>query len=115
MTFFLTNFLVTLGAYGFTSFAYSSESPFVPRLFLMWAAPVLGTLAGLLVTRNSSLGIASGAEALAVYTVTGIYCVVYHEKAIADTLQYVTTTYFLPGAILALLVEMSAKRILRRK
>ncbi|MBV8142958.1 MAG: hypothetical protein JOZ60_13045 [Verrucomicrobia bacterium] len=45
---------------------------------------------------------------------TGIYCVVYDEKAIPDTLQYVTTTYFLPGAILALMVETLAKRILRR-
>jgi len=41
--------------------------------------------------------------------VSGIYCVVYDEKAILDTLQYVTIAYFLPGAILALLLGIFAK------
>ncbi|MBV9104798.1 MAG: hypothetical protein JO313_02125 [Verrucomicrobia bacterium] len=110
MRFFLTTFLVTLGAYAFISFIYPSESTFVPRLFLMWAAPVSGTLAGLFVTRKPSLGIAFAAQALALYAVTGIYCAAYHERAIADTLQYVTSTYFLPGAMLALVVESFARR-----
>ena len=43
----------------------------------------------------------------------GIYCVVYHQGAILDTLQYVTIAYFLPGAMLALLVGVFAKRILK--
>ena len=113
MKFFLTNFLVTLSAYGLISFAYPSEAVVVPRICLMWAAPVFGTLAALLVTRVSLLGRAFGAEALAIYTVTSIYCVVYHQGAILDTLQYVTIAYFLPGAMLALLVGVFAKRILR--
>jgi hypothetical protein len=39
--------------------------------------------------------------------------VVYHQRAILDTLQYVTIVYFLPGAMLALFVGVFAKRILR--
>jgi len=109
MRFFLTNFLVTLGAYGLTSFVYPSEATVVPRICLMWAAPVLGTLAALFVTRVSLLGRALGAEALAMYTVIGIYCLVYHQKALIDTLQYVTIAYFLPGAVSALLVGIFAK------
>jgi hypothetical protein len=113
MRFFLTNFLVTLSAYGLITFVYPSESVVVPRICLMWAAPVLGTLAALVVTRVSLLGRAFGAEALAIYTMTGIYCVIYHQGAILDNLQYVTIAYFLPGATLALLVGVFAKRILR--
>jgi MFS family permease len=64
----------------------------------------------LIVTRVSLLVHALGAQALALYIVSGIYSVVYHDKAIIDTLQYVTTAYFLPGAILALLVGILAKR-----
>jgi hypothetical protein len=81
MKFFLTNFLVTLSAYGLIIFVYPSEAIVVPRICLMWAAPVLGTLAALLVTRISLPGHAFGAEALAIYTITGIYCVVYHQGA----------------------------------
>ena len=113
MKFFLTNFLVTLSAYGLIIFVYPSEAIVVPRICLMWAAPVLGTLAALLVTRISLPGRAFGAAALAIYTITGIYCVVYHQGAILDTLQYVTFAYFLPGAMLALLVGVFAKRILK--
>lgn len=113
MRFFLTNFLVTLSAYGLISFAYPSEAIVIPRICLMWAAPILGTLAALFVTRVSLLGSAFGAEALAIYTITSIYCVVYHQGAILDTLQYVTIVYFLPGAMLALFVGVFAKRILR--
>jgi len=43
------------------------------------------------------------------YTVIGIYCLVYHQKALIDTLQYVTIAYFLPGAVSALLVGIFAK------
>jgi hypothetical protein len=113
MRFFLTNFLVTLSAYGLISFVYPGEATVVPRICLMWAAPVFGTLAALLVTRVSLLGRAFGAEALAIYTITSVYCVVYHQGAILDTLQYVTIVYFLPGATMALLVGVFAKRILR--
>jgi hypothetical protein len=113
MRFFLVNFLVTLSAYGLTSFVYPSEARVMPRICLMWASPTLGTLAALFVTRVSLLGRALGASALAMYTVSGIYCVVYHEKAIIETLQWVTVAYFLPGAILALLVGIFAKCILR--
>ena len=113
MKLFLTNFLVTLSAYGLIIFVYPSEAMVVPRICLMWAAPVLGTLAGLLVTRISLPGHAFGAEALAIYMITGIYCVVYHQGAIFDTLQYVAIAYFLPGAMLALLVGVFAKRILK--
>jgi hypothetical protein len=109
MRFFLTNFLVTLGAYGLTSFVYPSEATALPRIILMWAAPIIGTMAALFVTRTSLLGRGLGAQALAIYAVSGIYCVVYDEKAILDTLQYVTVAYFLPGAILALLLGIFAK------
>jgi hypothetical protein len=113
MRFFLTNFLVTLSAYGLISFVYPSEAMVVPRICLMWAAPVVGTLVALWVTRVSLLGRAFAAEALAIYLFTSVYCVVYHQRAILDTLQYVTIAYFLPGAMLALLVGVFAKRILR--
>jgi hypothetical protein len=103
MKFFLINFLVTLVAYGLTSFVYPSEGTVLPRICFIWGAPLLGTMVAWWVTRVSLLGRALGAQALAIYTVSGIYCLVYHQKAILDTLQYVTTAYFLPGAILALL------------
>ena len=109
MRFFLTHFVVTLSVYGLTSFLYPSLEFVIPSIYLMWAAPILGTLAALIVTRVSLLGHALGAQALALYIVSGIYSVVYHDKTIIDTLQYVTTAYFLPGAILALLVGIFAK------
>jgi hypothetical protein len=115
MKYFLTNFLATLSAYGLISFAYPSGSAAIPRICLMWAAPILGTLAALFVTRVSLLGCALVAEALAMYTVTGIYSIVYHEKRILDTLHYVTIAYFLPGAILALLFGIFAKAIITRR
>jgi|HubBroStandDraft_6_1064221.scaffolds.fasta_scaffold896467_2 hypothetical protein len=115
MKFFLTNFLVTLGAYGLISFVYPTEATVVPRICLMWAAPILGTLAALLVTRVSFPGRALGAAALAMYTVSAIYCLFYHKQALIDTLQYVTTAYFLPGAFLALLVSIFAKYFLTQR
>jgi hypothetical protein len=111
MRFFLTHFVVTLSVYGLTCFLCPSEEFVIPSLYLMWAAPILGTLAALIVTRVSLLVQALGAQALALYIVSVSYSVVYHDKAIIDTLQYVTTAYFLPGAILALLVGILAKRI----
>ena len=105
---------MTLGAYGFTEFVYPAEATIVPRICLIWAAPVLGTLAAMLVTRVSLLGIAFGAQALAIYMVSGIYCLVYHQQAIIGTLQYVTTAYFLPGAIIALLAGVCGKCIMRK-
>ena len=111
MRFFLTHFVVTLSIYGLTSFLYPSEDFVIPSIYVMWAAPILGTLAALIVSRVSLLGHALGAQALALYIVSGIYSVVYHDKAIIDTLQYVTIAYFLPGAILALLVGIFAKRM----
>jgi hypothetical protein len=113
MRFFLTNFLVTLIAYGLTSFVYPSQSMIVPRICLIWAAPLAGTLAGLVLIRVLPLGSAFAAEALAIYIVTGTYCVVYHEKAPIDTLQYVTFSYFLPGALIALVVGSFANWSLR--
>ena len=115
MQFFLTNFLVTLSTYGLTSFVYPSEATVVPRICLMWSAPILGTLAALFVTRISLLWPAFGAEALALFIVTSIYCVVYHQTALVDTLQYVTLAYFLPGAFLALLLGIFAKHSLNSK
>ena len=112
MRFFLTNFLITLSAYGVISFIYPSEATVVPRICLMWSAPTLGTLTALFVTRVSLLWLAFAAEALALFIVTGIYCVVYHQTALIDTLQYVIIAYFLPGAILALLLGIFAKHIL---
>jgi hypothetical protein len=103
MKFFLINFFVTLIAYGLVSFVYPSGGTFLPRICLMWGAPLLGTLVAWWVTRVFLPGRALGAHALAIYTLSGIYCLVYHQKAILDTLQYVTTAYFIPGAILALL------------
>jgi hypothetical protein len=113
MRFFLTNFLVTLGAYGLTTFVYPGEATVVPRICFMWSAPMLGTLAALFLTRVSLLWPALGAEALALVIVTGIYCLVYHQTALIDTLQYVTVAYFLPGAIPALLVGLFAKHLLK--
>ncbi len=113
MKFFLTNFLVTLSAYAFTTFIYPSGATVLPRICLMWAAPMLGTVAALLVNRVSLLGHAPGAAALAMYTVSGIYCVAYHEKAIVETLKWFTIAYFLPGAILSLLVGILAKCIIK--
>jgi hypothetical protein len=113
MKYFLTNFLVTLSAYGLTSFVYPSEGSL--RIYLMWAAPILGTLIALFVTRASLLGLTVGAAAIAMYTVSGIYCIVDHEKTIIDTLQYVTIAYFLPGTTLALLVGVLAKCIIRQR
>jgi hypothetical protein len=112
MRFFLINFLVTLSAYALTSFVYPSEATVVPRLCLIWACPILGMLAALFFARVALLGLAVGAEALAIYSVTGIYCLVYQEKAPLDTLQYVTFTYFLPGAVAAFLLGIFAKRVL---
>jgi hypothetical protein len=112
LRFFFTNFLVTLGAYGLISFVCPSEAMVVPRICLMWAAPTLGTLAALFVTRVSFPGRALGAGALAMFSVSCIYCVVYRKQALMDTLQYVATAYFLPGAFLALLVSIFANYIL---
>jgi hypothetical protein len=112
MRFFWTNFVVTLSAYGLTFFLYPAGATVVPRILLLWAAPILGTLAGSSVARATLLGAALEAEALAFYTVIGLYCVVYYQKSIIDTLQYVTTAYFLPGALLALLVGIFAKCII---
>jgi hypothetical protein len=65
MRFFLTHFVVTLSTYGLTSFLYPSEEFVIPSKYVMWAAPILGTLAALIVTRVSSLVHALGAQALA--------------------------------------------------
>jgi hypothetical protein len=113
MRFFLTNFLVTLGAYGLTTFVYPGEATMVPRICFMWSAPMLGTLAALFLTRDSLPWRAFGAQAVALVLVTGIYCLVYHQTALIDTLQYVIIAYFLPGAIPALLVGIFAKHLPR--
>jgi hypothetical protein len=113
MRFFLVNFLVTLIAYGLISFVYPSEGTVLPRICLIWGTPLLGTLIAWRVTRVLLPGTALGAHALAIYTVSGIYCLVYHQKAILDTLQYVTTAYFLPGAILALLGGILCKCVIK--
>jgi hypothetical protein len=117
MKFFLINFSVTLIAYGLTSFVYPGEGTVLPRICLMWGAPILGTMVSWWVTRASMLARAFAAQALAIYTVSGIYCLLYRQKAIFDTLQYVTIAYFLPGAILALLWGVFAKWVFgsRRK
>jgi hypothetical protein len=112
MKFFLVNFLVTLIAYGLTSFVYPSEGTVLPRICLLWGAPILGTIVACWMTRISLLGKAFAAQALAIYTVSGIYCLVYRQKAIFDTLQYVTIAYFLPGAILALVWGIFAKWVI---
>lgn len=112
VVFFLTNFLVTLTVYGWTSFFYPSGAV-TPRICLVWAAPITGTLVASLVTRKSRLGHALIAEALAIYVVSGFYCLVYHERAIVETMKWVSSAYFLPGATLAFLVGLVAKRILR--
>ena len=44
MRFLVTNLLVTLGAYAFTTFVYPGEVTFLPRICLMWAAPTVGTV-----------------------------------------------------------------------
>ena len=110
--FFLTNFLVTLVVYAFAIFVYPAAGTVVPRIFLMWAAPISGTLAALLATRTSLPGQAFGAQALAMYLASGVYCLVHNREPIVDTLQYFTTAYFLPGALLALLVGISARWVL---
>jgi hypothetical protein len=114
MKFFLINFFVTLISYGLTLFVYPGEGTVLPRICLMWGAPTLGTMVACWVTRVSLPGKALGAQALAIYSVSGIYCLVHHQKAIFDTLQYVTIAYFLPGAILALLWGMIAKWVIGR-
>jgi|ERR1700722_3613942 len=113
MRLFLTNFLGSLSAYGLAIFVYPGSGTALPRIYLIWAAPVLGTLAVWFVTKVSSLGRAFGAQALAFYSAIGIYCVVYHVRAILDTLQYVTVSYFLPGAMFALLLGILARRIIK--
>jgi hypothetical protein len=75
----------------------------------MWASPLLGTLVALYSTGIFPLGVAFGAEALAMYSVTAFYCAVYHERKPIETLQYVTLTYFLPGAVIAFLLGSFAK------
>ena len=112
MRFFLTNFIFTLSAYAFTSFVYPSQATIVPRICLIWASPVFGTLITSFLTRVALLGSAFGAQALAIYIVSGIYCLVYHEKAPIETLQYVTTAYFLPGAVMAFCTGIFVKRVL---
>jgi hypothetical protein len=112
MRFFLANFIVTLGAYAFTGFVYPSRATLMPRICLMWASPVLGMLIASFLTRVALLRSAFGAQALAMFIVTGLYCLVYHEKTPIDTLQYVTTAYFLPGAVVAFWVGLFAKRVL---
>jgi hypothetical protein len=113
MKFFLINYAVTLIAYGLTSFVYPGEGTVLPRIFLIWGVPLLGTVVAALLTRVLLLGRALAAQALAICTVSGIYCLVYHQKAILDTLQYVTTTYFIPGALLALLGGIFGKRVVK--
>jgi hypothetical protein len=113
MRFFLINFLVTLIAYGLISFVYPSEGTGLPRIWLVWGSPLLGTLVAWWVTKVLFPGRALGAHALAIYTVSGVYCLVYQQKAILDTLQYVTTAYFAPGAILALLGGIFCKRVIK--
>jgi hypothetical protein len=113
MRFFVTNLLVTLGAYAFTTFVYPGEATFLPRICLMWAAPIVGTLAAIILTRVSLAIPALGAAALAMSTVSGLYCAIYHVKAILETLQWFAIAYFLPGAILTLVVALLAKSIVR--
>ena len=113
MKFFLINLVVTLIAYGLTIFVYPSEGTVLPRICLIWGAPLLGTMIAWRVTRVLLLGRALGAQALAIYTVSGIYCLVYHQRAILDTLQYVTTSYFIPGAFLALLGGIICRHVIK--
>jgi hypothetical protein len=112
MRFFLIDFIVTLSAYAFTSFVYPSQATIVPRICLMWTCPVLGMLIASFLTRAAWLASAFGAQVLAMYIVIGIYCLVYHEKSPIETLLYVTTAYFLPGALLALFAGVFTKRVL---
>jgi hypothetical protein len=44
---------------------------------------------------------------------SGLCCVVFHVKAISETLQWFAIAYFLPGAILALVIALLAKFIVR--
>jgi hypothetical protein len=111
MRFFLINFIVTLSAYAFTSFVYPSQATIVPRICLMWACPVLGSLIAAFLTRAAWLGSAFSAQVLAMLIVTGTYCLVYHEKTPIETLLYVTTAYFLPGAVLAFFAGIFTKRL----
>jgi hypothetical protein len=113
MRFLGTNLLVTLVAYAFTTFVYPGEATFLPRICLMWAAPTVGTLAAIILTRVSLALPAFGAAALAMSVVSGLYCVVFHVKAISETLQWFAIAYFLPGAILALVIALLAKFIVR--
>jgi ABC-type sugar transport system permease subunit len=78
----------------------------------MWACPVLGMLIASFLTQVTWLGSAFGAQVLAMYIVSGIYCLVYREKTPIETLQYVTTAYFLPGAVLAFFAGLVTKRML---
>ncbi len=112
MRFFLSNFIVTLSAYAFASFVYPSQATTVPRICLIWASPVLGVLVASFLTRIALLGSAFAAQALAIYIVSGIYCLVYHEKTPIETLQYVTVAYFLPGAVLAFVAGSFTRRVL---
>ena len=113
MRFLVTNLLVTLGAYAFTTFVYPGEAIFLPRICLMWAAPTVGTLAAIFLTRVSLALPAFGAAALAMSMVSGLYCVFFHVKAISETLQWFAIAYFLPGAILAFVIALLAKFIVR--
>jgi hypothetical protein len=113
MRFLVTNLLVSLGAYAFTTFVYPVEATFLPRIFLMWAAPTVGTLAAIALTRVSLALPAFGAAALAMSMVSGLYCAAYHVEAVSETLQWFAIAYFLPGAIFALLVALLAKTVVR--
>jgi hypothetical protein len=79
----------------------------------MWAAPTVGTLAAIVLTRVSLALPAFGAAALAMSLMSGLCCVVFHVKAISETLQWFAIAYFLPGAILALVIALLAKFIIR--
>jgi hypothetical protein len=111
--FFLTNLVGTMSAYGLIIFVYPDDATVLPRIFLLWAAPLFGMLAALWITRISLPGLSFGAQILAMYAVISIYCVVYPQKAIIDTLQYVTLAYFLPGAIVALIAGLIARCVMR--
>lgn len=112
MRFFLINFIVALSAYAFTSFVYPSQATIVPRICLMWTCPVLGILVASFLTRAVRHELALGGQVMATLIVTGIYCLVYHEKTPIETLLYVTTAYFLPGAVLAFFAGIFTKRVL---
>jgi hypothetical protein len=44
---------------------------------------------------------------------SGLYCAVFHVKAVSETLQWFAIAYFLPGAILAFVIALLAKFIVR--